>query len=71
VLDFRAVLEDGRKIGKVIMIGWSPDKAGVKQKMTFASTHKKFADTLNISKRIEAHVPADVTYEELLEKAKA
>jgi len=71
VVDFRAVLEDGRKIGKVILIGWSPDKAGVKQKMTFASTHKKFADTLNISKRIEAHVPADITYEELLEKAKA
>jgi len=71
VVDFRAVLDDGRKIGKVIIVGWSPDKAGVKAKMTFASTHKKFADTLNISKRIEAHVPADITYEELLEKAKA
>jgi len=71
VVDFRAVLDDGRKITKVILVGWSPDKAGVKLKMTFASTHKKFADTLNISKRIEAHVAADITYEELLEKAKS
>eukprot|EP00456_Euglypha_rotunda_P057941 TRINITY_DN48047_c0_g1_i3.p1 TRINITY_DN48047_c0_g1~~TRINITY_DN48047_c0_g1_i3.p1 ORF type:complete len:160 (+),score=27.08 TRINITY_DN48047_c0_g1_i3:96-575(+) len=70
VLDFRCIDESsGRKITKVLLINWSPDKSSVSAKMIFASTSKKLREKLNIPKWIEAHVAADIGYAELLEKA--
>jgi len=70
VLDFRYVLEEtGRKCTKLIFVAWCPEKAQIKQKMVFSSTFKQFADKVNIPKRLTAHVPADIGYAELLEKA--
>lgn len=68
VLDFRYIVES-RKCTKLIFVSWCPEKASVKDKMVFAATIKQFADRVNIPKRLEAHVPADITYEALLEKA--
>jgi hypothetical protein len=68
VLDFRYVV-DSRRCTKLYFIGWCPEKSSVKDKMVFSATFKQFADKVNIPVRITAHVPADVTYEELLDRS--
>jgi len=70
ILDFRYLLDEGtRRCTKLIFVAWCPEKASVKAKMVFSSTFKQFADKVNIPKRLTAHVPADITYEELVAKA--
>eukprot|EP00456_Euglypha_rotunda_P039101 TRINITY_DN3005_c0_g1_i4.p2 TRINITY_DN3005_c0_g1~~TRINITY_DN3005_c0_g1_i4.p2 ORF type:complete len:156 (-),score=25.53 TRINITY_DN3005_c0_g1_i4:16-483(-) len=68
ILDFRYVQEE-RKITKLIFVAWCPEKASVKVKMIFSATFKQFADKVNIPKRLTAHSPSDITYEELIAKA--
>lgn len=70
VLDFRYVMDsDSRKCTKLYFIGWCPEKSSVKSRMLFSATFDQFASKLNIPTKITAHVPADVTYEELLSKS--
>jgi len=70
ILDFRYVLEESsRKCTKLLFVAWCPEKSKIKDKMVFSSTFKQFADKVNIPKRLTAHVPADIGYTELLEKA--
>lgn len=67
VLDFKYVV-NSRKCSKLYFIGWSPDTSSVKDRMIFSATFKQFADKANIPIRFIAHLPVDITYEELLGK---
>ncbi|KAH8593726.1 cofilin [Bisporella sp. PMI_857] len=68
VYDLKYEEADGAQRQKIVFIAWSPDDAGIKPKMVYASSKDALKRTLNVADELQANDEDDIEEAEVLKK---